>query len=127
MFSKATSSGISLKKGDTLTTDDFDSDQELEKYLVLLLGLQKLLAVEKNIINDIVPNSRHSEVFSRLAQNSIDLVVKDADSITQRVLRSISRKEWSAVMGIFTAMRHVQILQPDMAVCDSLQKNVSKL
>jgi exocyst complex component 7 len=82
MFLKATASGISLKKGgDTLTTDDYDSDQELEKYLVLLLGLQKLLAVEKNIINDIVPNSRHSEVFSRLAQNSIDLVVSFRVSI----------------------------------------------
>jgi exocyst complex component 7 len=81
MFLKATASGISLKKGaDTLTTDDFDSDQELEKYLVLLLGLQKLLAVEKNIINDIVPNSRHGEVFSRLAQNSIDLVVSGSDN-----------------------------------------------
>jgi exocyst complex component 7 len=127
--SQTLSPGVgALKKSganDTLVAEDFanDSDQELEKYLVLLLGLQRLLVLEKNIINDIVPNSRHGEVFSRLAQNSIDLVIKDADNITQRVLRSISRKEWSAAMGIFSALRHVQILQPDIdRTCDATQK-----
>lgn len=66
---------------DNLTAEEYanDSDQELEKYLVLMMGLQKLLIWERQIIKDIIPAPRHCEVFSKLAQNSIDLVVKDAE------------------------------------------------
>lgn len=89
MFLKASqtlenSTGILLKKNasyaDNLTAEDYaDGDQELDKYLVLLLGLQRLLIWERQILNDIIPTSRHGEVFSRLAQHAIDMVVKDAE------------------------------------------------
>lgn len=90
MFLKATqtlehSTGFSLKKNtsysDNLSAEDYanDGDQELDKYLVLLLGLQRLLIWERQLLSDIIPTSRHSEVFSRLAQQSIDMVVKDAE------------------------------------------------
>lgn len=103
--------------------DDFGDDQDLEKYLVLLLGLQRLLIWERQILSDIVPNSRINEVFSRLAQNSIDLVVKDAENITSKVLRNIARKEWSAALAVFSALKHVIILQPDIEkVCDTSQR-----
>lgn len=111
--------------GDILAAEEYgnDNDQELEKYLVLLLGLQKLLVWERQLLNDIIPTSRHNEVFSRLSQPSIEMVVKDAEAITGRVLRSISRKEWSAALGIFSALKHVQILQPDIdKICDSAQR-----
>lgn len=49
-------------------------------------------------------------MFSRLAQNSIEMVVKDAEMITSRVLKNIAKKEWSAALGIktcyFTATGH---------------------
>lgn len=89
MFLRATqtieqSTGFSLKKNqsysDHLVTEDFgDGDQELDKYIVLLLGLQRLLVWERTLLKDIIPPSRHTDVFSKLAQNSIDLVVKDAE------------------------------------------------
>lgn len=90
MFLKASqtleqSTGFLLKKNssysDNLQAEEHstDGDQELDKYLVLLLGLQRLLLWERQLLNDIIPTSRHSEVFSRLAQPSIDMVVKDAD------------------------------------------------
>lgn len=90
MFLKATqtlehSTGFSLKKNtsysDNLSAEDYanDGDQELDKYLVLMLGLQRLLIWERQLLTDIIPTSRHSEVFSRLAQQSIEMVVKDAE------------------------------------------------
>lgn len=90
MFLKASqtleySTGFSLKKNssysDNLANEEYanDGDQELDKYLVLLLGLQRLLIWERQLLTDIIPTSRHSEVFSRLAQLSIDMVVKDAE------------------------------------------------
>jgi exocyst complex component 7 len=58
------SSGL-LRKPLNLSNDNFlndiygeNNDMELEKYLVLLLGLQKLLVVERQILNDIIPSSR---------------------------------------------------------------------
>uniref|UniRef100_A0A1Q3FD21 Exocyst complex component 7 n=1 Tax=Culex tarsalis TaxID=7177 RepID=A0A1Q3FD21_CULTA len=123
------SAGLAMRKnssfGDILAAEEYgnDNDQELEKYLVLLLGLQKLLVWERQLLNDIIPSTRHNEVFSRLSQASIEMVVKDAEAITGRVLRSISRKEWSAALGIFSALKHVQILQPDIdKICDSAQR-----
>lgn len=135
MFLKAsqtleTTTGFSLKKStahnsDNLTIEDYgvDGNQELEKYLILLLGLQRLLVWERQLLADIIPTSRHGDVFARLAHASIEMVVKDAESITTRVLRSIAKKDWSAALGVFSALKHVILLQPDIdRTCDSTQK-----
>ncbi|XP_067648559.1 exocyst complex component 7 [Eurosta solidaginis] len=113
------STGISIKKASShsehLSAEEFlDGDQELDKYLVMLLGLQRLLNWERSLMADIVPASKHGEVFSKLAYNSIDLVVKDAESITNRIMRCISRKEWTSALGIFSALKRVILLQPDI-------------
>lgn len=81
------STGFSIKKnvshGDHLATEDHsDGDQELDKYLVLLLGLQRLLVWERTLLNDIIPPSQQPDVFLKLAENSIDLVIKDAEVIS---------------------------------------------
>lgn len=125
-----TTTGFSLKKStahntDNLTIEDYgaDGNQELEKYLILLLGLQRLLVWERQLLADIIPTSRHGDVFARLAQASIEMVVKDAEAITTRVLRSIAKKDWSAALGVFSALKHVILLQPDIdRTCDSTQK-----
>ncbi|XP_059615265.1 exocyst complex component 7 [Phlebotomus argentipes] len=112
--------------GDNLTTDDHvgDGDQDLEKYLVLLLGLQRLLIWERQILADVIPSSRLGEVFSRLASTSIEMVVKDAESITTKVLRSIARKDWTAALGVFSALKHVILMQPDIEkLCDTSQRH----
>lgn len=119
-FGQSTGLTQALRKnssfGDNLAAEEFtnDTDQDLEKYLVLLLGLQKLLLWERQIMRDIIPATRCGEVFGKLAQNSIDMVVRDAENITTRVLRNLSRKEWSAALGIFSALKHVSLLQPDI-------------
>jgi exocyst complex protein 7 len=39
------------------------------------------------------------------------------------VVRSISRKEWSAALGVFSALKHINLLQPDIdKICNSIQK-----
>lgn len=86
------STGFSIKKtvshSDHLSSEDYvDGDQELDKYLVLLLGLQRLLVWERTLMGDIIPTSKHTEVFSKLAYNSIDLVVKDAEVSRLRVVK----------------------------------------
>lgn len=79
------STGISLKKPgnpeyNASTVDNLiERDQELEQYLVLLLGLQRLLMWERQLLSDIIPTSRHNEIFQQLAQGSIEMVVKDAE------------------------------------------------
>lgn len=123
------STGFSMKKnssyGDNLAAEDFlDGDQELDKYLVLVLGLQRLLIWEKQVLNDIIPSSKQSEVFSKLAQNSIEMIVKDVEGITARVVRNIARKEWSSALGVFSALKHVILLQPDInKAFDKNQRN----
>lgn len=126
------STGLSLKKNsshsDHLTVDEFsNNDQEMDKYIVLLLALQKLLVAERSLLGDVIPENKHTEAFSKLAFNSIDLVVKDAEVITSRILRSIQRKEWTSALGIFSALKRVILLQPDIdRTCDSHQKEQLK-
>lgn len=91
-----------------------DGDQELDKYLVMLLGLQRLLNWERALMQEIIPNSKQSDVFAKLAYKSIDMVVKDAEAITHRIMRSISRKEWTSALGIFKTLKNVLLLQPDI-------------
>ncbi|CRK88213.1 CLUMA_CG001994, isoform A, partial [Clunio marinus] len=128
MFAKANL----LKKPLNLSNDNFlnedmygeNNDMELEKYLVLLLGLQKLLVLERQILNEIIPSSRQNEVFFNVGMTSIDMIVKDAEAITSRVMKSISKKEWSAALGVFSAMKHVNLLQPDIEkICNQEQKS----
>lgn len=122
------STGISLKKSTNteqyVTADtSADRDQELDKYLVLLLGLQRLLIWERQLMNEIIPKSRHAEIFTQLAQSSIDMVVKDAEGITGKALRNIARKRWSSSLEIFSALRHFMLLQPDIdKACDGVQR-----
>lgn len=104
---------------DGLAADDhhfgYDGgDQELDKYLMLLIGLQRLLLRERQLLVDVVPKPRHPDIFTRLSQPSIEMVVRDAESITARVLKNIARKEWSAALGVFSALKHVILLQPDI-------------
>lgn len=112
---KMLTKGGLLRKQLNLSNDNFlsddmygeNNDMELDKYLVLLLGLQKLLVVERQVLNDIIPSSRQNEVFSKVGMSSIDMIVKDAEQITSRVMKSISKKEWSGALGVFSAMKHV--------------------
>jgi exocyst complex protein 7 len=129
---KLMNKGGLLRKQLNLSNDNFlnediygeNNDMELDKYLVLLLGLQKLLVVERQMLNDIIPSTRQNEVFSKVGMASIDMIVKDAEQITSRVMKSISKREWSAALGVFSAMKHVSLLQPDIEkICNQDQKN----
>lgn len=122
------STGISLKKSTNVDHNAHidmiaDRDQELDKYLVLLLGLQRLFIWERQLMNDVIPKSRHNDVFAKLAQSSIELVVKDAEGITGKAMRNIGRKRWASSLEIFSALRHFQLLQPDIErACDTNQR-----
>lgn len=58
----------------------------------------------------------------KLSQNLL-LLELDFQNITSRVIRSISRKEWSAALGVFSALKHINLLQPDIEkTCNSMQR-----
>ncbi|XP_031621286.1 exocyst complex component 7 isoform X2 [Contarinia nasturtii] len=122
------STGISLKKSTNTDHNAHvdiigDRDQELDKYLVLLLGLQRLFIWERTLMAEVIPKTRHNDLFSRLAQSSIEMVVKDAEGITGKAMRNIQRKRWSSSLEIFSALRHFQLLQPDIErACDVNQR-----
>lgn len=132
MFLKASqtiehSTGYSLRKsnGENMVLDDcIDGDQDLDKFLVLLLGLLRLLIWEKQLLADIIPVSKQNDVFSRLSKNSSEMIVKDAENITTKVIRNIARKEWSSALSVFSALKRVILLQPEInKIFDKNQRN----
>lgn len=45
-------------------------------------------------------------------------------NITNRIMRCIARKEWTSALGIFSALKRVILLQPDIdRICDAHQKD----
>lgn len=114
------STGITMKKAsshsENVCPEEFieGSDQELDKYLLILLGLQRLLNWERTLMQEIIPSSKHTVVFDKLSCQSVDMVVKDADLIVNRIMRSITRKEWNSALGTFSALKRIILLQPDI-------------
>lgn len=61
-------------------------------------------------------------LYVRMLLNSLSTLYV-FQNITNKVLRSIARKEWSSALGVFSALKHVILLQPDIdRACDSVQR-----
>lgn len=57
-----------------------------------------------------------------MAANTHDSILY-VQSITSKVLKNIARKEWSAALGVFSALKHITLLQPDIGqACDKVQR-----
>lgn len=115
-----------LRQNSVFTEEySIDGNEELAEYLILLLGFQRLLARERKLTTAIIPSTLHCMAFILLAHEPMGMIVNDAKWLTSRILQNVEKKNsWSAALGIFSVLKDIIRLQPDInEICDSVQKN----
>ncbi|XP_026472592.1 exocyst complex component 7 isoform X2 [Ctenocephalides felis] len=106
---------IGLKKASSFGEDDaHESDMELERYLVEVAALHKLLQAEHCLLLQIIPAPWQSNVFQMIAKKAVEVIVSDGENITSRARKSIGQQDFGAVLMVFPMLRHLLAMQPDL-------------
>lgn len=94
--------------------DTAPDEQEMENYLLLTVGLHKLMQTERSLVAKILPNNLQAQVLEATVREATDLVAHDGESIAARAKRCIVRRDYSAVLVIFPILKHLGELKPDL-------------
>ncbi|XP_043511909.1 exocyst complex component 7 isoform X1 [Frieseomelitta varia] len=94
--------------------DTAPDEQEMENYLLLTVGLHKLMQAERSLVAKILPTSLQAQVLEATVREAMDLVAHDGESIATRAKRCIVRRDFSAVLVIFPILKHLGELKPDL-------------
>lgn len=97
-----------------VSEDSAPDEQEMENYLVLTAGLQKLMQAERSLVARILPANMQPQVLEMTVRPAMDLVVHDGESIATRAKRCIARREFLAVLVVFPILKHLNELKPDL-------------
>jgi exocyst complex protein 7 len=94
--------------------DAAPDEQEMENYLLLAVGLHKLMQAERTLVAKILPTSLQAQVLEATVRDAMDLVAHDGDSIATRAKRCITKRDFSAVLVVFPILKHLGELKPDL-------------
>ncbi|XP_053981146.1 exocyst complex component 7 [Hylaeus anthracinus] len=94
--------------------DTAPDEQEMENYLLLTVGLHKLMQAERSLVAKILPATLQAQVLEATVRDAMDLVAHDGESIATRAKRCIVRRDFSAVLVIFPILKHLGELKPDL-------------
>lgn len=96
--------------------DAAPDEQEMENYLLLTVGLHKLMQAERSLVAKILPptSTLQAQVLEATVRDAMDLVAHDGESIATRAKRCIVRRDFSAVLVIFPILKHLGELKPDL-------------
>ncbi|XP_076657326.1 exocyst complex component 7 [Halictus rubicundus] len=94
--------------------DTAPDEQEMENYLLLTVGLHKLMQAERSLVAKILPITLQAQVLEATVREAMDLVAHDGESIATRAKRCIVRRDFSAVLVIFPILKHLGELKPDL-------------
>ncbi|XP_043263391.1 exocyst complex component 7 isoform X2 [Colletes gigas] len=94
--------------------DTAPDEQEMENYLLLTVGLHKLMQAERSLVAKILPATLQAQVLEATVREAMDLVAHDGESIATRAKRCIIRRDFSAVLVIFPILKHLGELKPDL-------------
>ncbi|XP_076177246.1 exocyst complex component 7 isoform X2 [Ptiloglossa arizonensis] len=94
--------------------DTAPDEQEMENYLLLTVGLHKLMQAERSLVAKILPTTLQAQVLEATVREAMDLVAHDGESIATRAKRCIVRRDFSAVLVIFPILKHLGELKPDL-------------
>ncbi|XP_044734311.1 exocyst complex component 7 [Chrysoperla carnea] len=93
--------------------DDLESDAEMERYLVCVAALHRLMQAEQTLISSIIPTQYQHQVFEKTIREAMDLIVQDGENIATRAKRCINRHDFAAVLVVFPIIKQLRALRPD--------------
>jgi len=101
-------------------------DHEVEQFLITFAALQRLMALEQQLLHGIIPAKWHKRILEMITRDSLEMVSKEGEIITHRVRKSISSCDFTAVLTAFHILRQLSILKPSfektLECCDTTVK-----
>ncbi|XP_017778193.1 PREDICTED: exocyst complex component 7 isoform X2 [Nicrophorus vespilloides] len=94
-------------------TEELDSEQEMDNYLVCVLALHKLMQNEQNLMKGVISINHQAKVFELIVREAMDNIVQDGENIAARAKRCISRHDFGAVLIIFPILKQLLSLKPE--------------
>ena len=102
-------------------------DTEVETFLMTLAALQRLMALEQQLLVGIIPAKWHKRILEMISRDSFEVVAKEGETITARVRKSITSCDFVAVLTQFHILRQMTTLKPlfdkTLEGCDVTVKN----
>lgn len=92
--------------------EDSAGDFEVDLFLTTVSGLQRLMGSEQQLMIGIIPVQYKKKIFELICRESLDLAIKEGESITVRVRKSIANYDFEGVMMLFHVLRHMSALKP---------------
>lgn len=93
--------------------EDVVDDQEMENYLIIVMGVQKLMQIEMSLLTGIIPKQHQQKVYQIIIQETLDSIVQEGENIAARVKRCINRHDFLSVLVVFPILKHLLAMKPD--------------
>jgi len=107
--------------------EDSVDEQEIESFFTEFTALLRLVQSELRLMLGIIPLPHQKSVLSIILRDALELTCHDADNLSTRARRSVSRHEFGPVLLLFPALRHLVSLKSDfdklLEGCDSSVRN----
>jgi len=97
-----------------VTEEQMHGELEADSFCLQASALQRLMAGEKVLMVGIIPHAYQKKMFEMITRESVDALVKDGETITQRVKRAAGNNDFLTLMTIFQVVRHLSQLKPAM-------------
>lgn len=82
------------------------SEREIVSYLTCITAFHKLSINELNLMSSIIPADLKSPIYNRLIQESLKLIANEANNLTLRVKKSMTRHDFKSALNLFPILRH---------------------
>lgn len=99
------------------TKEDAVDDQEIDSFFNEFTAMLRLMQSELRLMLGIIPLPHQKAVLSIILRDSLEMIYHDAESLSGRARRSVTRYDFGPVLLIFPALRHLVSLKSD---CDKL-------
>lgn len=93
--------------------EDLESDLEMERYLVCVAALHRLMQAEQTLIRTVMPKQYHYQVFEKAVREAMDFIVSDGENIATKAKKCINRHDFAAVLVIFPIVKQLASIRPD--------------
>lgn len=82
------------------------SEREIVSYLTCITAFHKLAVNELNLMSSIIPSDLKTPIYNRLIQDSLRLIATEANSLTARVKKAITKHDFKSALNLFPILRH---------------------
>ncbi len=81
------------------------SEREIGSYVTSVTGLFKLMQLELKLLESIIPQNVQRKIFSRLVMKALDSVYHEGESLSLRVKRCLTTKDFSSALCLLPVLR----------------------